>query len=147
MKLLPTLQNILKSLKIALSLSALTFLPACVSSSWIRQADSSVPVEAVHSGSGTVMSFRAHTTGDRLYVAGRAKPHQLRRPMRVDVQLIGADGRVVAQKSDELDTPKHLRLSSGRHGHNTYVASFPLSQARRAVKIRVVYHEFDHSDS
>jgi hypothetical protein len=147
MKLLPILQNILKPLKIGLSLSALTFLPACVSSSWIRQADSSLPVEEVHSGSGTIMSFRTHEASNRLYVTGRVKTLQLRRPLHVDVELIGGDGRVVAQKSDDLDTPKHPRLSSGRHGHDTYVASFPLSQARRAVKIRIVYHETDHGNS
>jgi hypothetical protein len=65
--------------------------------------------------------------------------------MHVDIQLIGADGRLIAEKTDYLRSPQHPRIDSGRHGHQSYVASFPLSEARQAVKIRVVYHAGQHS--
>lgn len=144
MKIFPTIQKILHLLKIGIAVTAFASLPACASSSWIKQADSGLPIEAVHSGSGTIMSFRARETSDRLFVAGRAKPHQLMQPMHVDIQLIGAGGRVIAEKTDDLDSPQHPRSGSGRRGHQSYVASFPLSDARQAVKIRVVYHGGDH---
>ena len=91
------------------------------------------------------MSFWAHETSDRLYVVGLAKPHQLVQPMHVDIKLIGADGRVIAEKTDRLDAPQHPRTSSGSLGHQSYVASFPLSEARQVAKIRVVYHTGQHS--
>ena len=146
MKIFPTIQKILHLLKIGIAVTAFASLPACASSSWIKQADSGLPIEAVHSGSGTIMSFRAHETSDRLYVAGRAKPHQLMQPVHVDIQLIGAGGRVIAEKTDDLDSHQHPRSGSGRRGHQCYVASFPLSDARQAVKIRVVYHGGDHRE-
>ena len=68
------------------------------------------------------------------------------RPMHVDIQLIEANGRVIAEKTDDLDTPRHPQISSSRHGHQSYVASFPLSEARQAVKIRVVYHGDYHRE-
>jgi hypothetical protein len=144
MKISPTLQKILDLLSIGIAVMMLVSLPACASSSWLKQAHTSLPIETVHSGTGAVMSFRAHETSDRLYVADLAKPHQLMKPMHVDVQLIGAGGRIIAEKSDDLDSPWHPRSSSGRHRHHSYVASFPLGQARQAEKIRVVYHEGDH---
>jgi hypothetical protein len=147
LKLLLTIQNLLKHVKMGLFVSVLTLLPACVSSSWVRQTASGLPIEAVHSESGAIMSFRAHETPDRLYVFGRAKTHQLKRPMHVDVQLIGPNGGVVAQRTDGLDTPHHPRSSPGRHEKELYVASFPLSEARQAVKIRVVYRESAHDNS
>lgn len=145
MKTSPTIRNIFSLVKAGLAVTALAALPACASSSWTRQANSGLPIEAVHSPSGVIMSFQAHETSDRLYVAGRAKPHQLLQPMHVDIQLIGADGRLLAEKTDSLDGPRHPRTGSGRHGHRSYVASFPLSEARQAVKIRVVYHAGPHS--
>ena len=144
MKISLPIQKILNSLKIGIAVTTSASLPACAFSSWIKQGDSGLPIEAVHSGSGTIMSFRAHETSDGLYVAGLARPHQLVQPMHVDIKLIGADGRVIAEKTEVLDAPQHPRTSSGSLRHRSYVASFPLSQARQAVKIRVVYHEGDH---
>ena len=146
MKISLTIQKILNSLKIGIAVTTLASLPACASSSWIKQGDSGLPIEAVHSGSGTIMSFRVHETSDRLYVTGLAKPHQLMRPMHVDIQLVGASGRVIAEKTDGIDSPHHPRSASGSRGHRSYVASFPLSDARQAVKIRVVYHYGDHRE-
>jgi hypothetical protein len=146
MKISLTIQKVLKLLKIGIAVTTLASLPACASSSLIKQADSGLPIEVVHSGSGTIVSFRAHEASDRLYVAGRAKPHQLTQPMHVDIQLIGAGGRVIAEKTDDLDSPQHPRSGSRRRGHRSYLASFPLSDARQAVKIRVVYHGDDHRE-
>ena len=146
MKICLTIQKILNSLKIGIAATTLASLPACAYSSWIKQRDSGLPIEAVHSGSGIIMSFRVHETSDRLYVTGRAKPHQLTRPMHVDIQLVGASGRVIAEKTDDLHSFKHPRTASGSHGHRSYVASFPLTDARQAVKIRVVYHGDYHRE-
>ena len=146
MKISFTNQKILNSLKIGIAVITLASLPACASSSWIKQGDSGLPIEAVHSGSGTIMSFRVHETSDRLYVTGLAKPHQLMQPMHVDIQLVGAGGRVIAEKTDGINSPHHPRSASGSRGHRSYVASFPLSDARQAVKIRVVYHKGDHRE-
>jgi hypothetical protein len=123
---------------VALALSVSAAVAGCF---WTRQSEAALPIETVVSRSGQVMSFRAHETSNRLYVNGQAKSPPLTRPMHIDVQLIGADGQVIAEKSDDLDAPRHPRVSSGRHGRQPYVASFPLSEARRAVKIRVLYHE------
>ena len=123
---------------VALALSASAAGAGCF---WTRQSEAALPIETVGLHSGQIISFRAHETSDRLYIQGQAKPHQLTRPMHVDVQLIGANGQVIAEATDDLDAPRHPRLSSGRHGRQSYVASFPLSEARQAVKIRMLYHE------
>ena len=146
MKISLTIQKILHLVKIGIAVTTLASLPACASSSWIKQADSGLPIEAVHSGSGTIISLRTHETSDRLFVAGLAKSHELMRPMHVDIQLIDANSRVIAEKTDDLDTPWDPQISSSRHGHQSYVASFPLSDARQAVKIRVVYHSDKHRE-
>ena len=144
MKILFTIQKILKLVKIGIAITTLASLSACASRSWIKQANSGLPIEAVHSGSGAIMTFWAHETSDRLYVAGLAKPHQLVQPMHVDIELIGADGRVIAEKTDRLNAPHHPRTSSGNLGHQSYVASFPLSETRQVAKIRVVYQTGQH---
>jgi hypothetical protein len=76
--------------KIALTLALLAALQACVSpSSFLRQANSSLPLEVIHGGSGQIMSFRAHETSDRLYITGTATSPFLKSTTHVDVQLIG----------------------------------------------------------
>ncbi len=145
MKISLTIQKILRLVKIGIAITTMASVSACASRSWMKQANSGLPIEAVHSGSGAIMTFWAHETSDRLYVAGLAKPHQLVQPMHVDIKLIGADGRVIAEKTDRLDAPHHPRTSSGNLGRQSYVASFPLSEARQVTKIRVVYHTGQHS--
>jgi hypothetical protein len=126
--------------------AAATVLSACASlDSYFRQADSSLPIEAIHSGVGQVMSFRAFETSDRLYVAGAVKGRFINPSTHVDVQLIDGSGRVVAEKQDDIDLA-HPRTAHGRHGRHSYVASFPLSEARQAAKIRVTYHNESHPD-
>lgn len=121
-------------------------LSACGSlDSYIRQADSSLPIQAIHSGTGQVMSFRAFETADRLYVAGATKGRFLNPSAHVDIQLIGNNGQIIAQEQDDIDLA-HPRTTRGRHGPQSYVASFPLSEARQASRIRVTYHNESHSD-
>lgn len=124
-----------------------TVLSACASlDSHFRQADSSLPILAIHSGTGQVMSFRAFETSDRLYVAGAVRGQFINPYMHVDIQLIDGSGHVVAEKQDDIDLA-HLRTGHGRHGRHSYVASFSLSEARQAAKIRVTYHSESHPDS
>lgn len=122
-------------------------LSACGSlDSYIRQADSALPIDAIHSGTGRVMSFRAFETADRLYVAGTTKGRFRNPSAHVDIQLIGKNGQIIAQEQDDIDFA-HPRTTQGRHGRQSYVASFPLSEARQASKIRVTYHSESHSSN
>jgi hypothetical protein len=131
-------------LKITVTFMAMTAVFACASpGSFFKQADSPLPIEVVHAGSGQIMSFRAHETSDRLYVAGIAKPFYLKSTTHVDVQLIGPAGNVIAEKQDDIDRV-HPRTSRSRGGHHSYAASFPLSEAHQAARIRVIYHGDAH---
>jgi hypothetical protein len=131
-------------LKIIVTLMAMAALSACASPGFFKQADSPLPIEVLHTGSGQIMSFRAHETSDRLYVAGIARPFYLKSTTHVDVQLIGPAGNVVAEKQDDIDRV-HPRTERSRGGHYSYVASFPLSEGRHAARIRVIYHGDAHS--
>lgn len=108
----------------------------------IKQGGSPLPMETIDTTHGHIESTRAFETKDALYVAGTMhKPpgHQLPKTAHVDVELIGANGRVLAEKHDKL-SPSHPRLSGGQGRKHSYVVSFPLETARQAVKIRVRYH-------
>jgi len=119
-------------------------LSACSSlDTWFKQADSPLPIEVQHSGGGEIMSFRAHETSDRLYVAGSARRHKLSNSAHVDIQLIGPSGNVIAEDQNDIN-PMHPRPGGGKRFTDSYVVSFPLSQARQAVKIRVTYHSSSH---
>jgi hypothetical protein len=131
-------------LKITATFMAMTAVFACESSgSFFKQADSPLPIEVVHAGSGQIMSFRAHETSERLYLAGVVKPFYLKSTTHVDIQLIGPAGNVIAEKQDDIDR-MHPRTSRSRGGHHSYAASFPLSEAHQAAKIRVIYHGDAH---
>ena len=122
-------------------------LSACGSlDSYVWQSRSPLPIEAIHSGAGQVMSFRAFETADRLYVAGATKGRFLNPFAHVDIQLIGNNGQIIAQQRDDIDLA-HPRTAQGRHGLRSYVASFLLSEARRASRIRVTYHNESHANS
>lgn len=119
-------------------------LSACSSlDSWGKQADSPLPIEVQHSGGGQILSFRAHETSDRLYVAGSARKHKLSNSAHVDIQLIGPSGNVIAEDQNDIN-PMHPRPGGGKRFTDSYVVSFPLSQARKAAKIRVIYHSNAH---
>ncbi len=127
-----------------LAMFASTFLGCTSLKTWFRQADSTLPLEATHSGSGKVASIRAFETSDRLYVAGSAIRNRLGRSGHVDIQLIGPDGSLIVEKRDAIHSV-HSAPGGGRRYDDTYVASFPLGDARKAAKIRVVYHPGNHS--
>lgn len=120
-------------------------LSACASlDSFFKQADSPLPIEVQHSGMGQIMSFRAHETSDRLYVAGIAKRYPLTARAHVDIQLIGSAGNVIAEKQDDINS-LHPAPGGGKRYSDAYVASFPLSEARQAATIRVIYRNGGHS--
>lgn len=116
-------------------------LTGCAST-LIKQGASPLPLETIDTTHGHIETTRAFETKDALYVTGTMhKPpgHHLPKAAHVDVELIGANGRVLAEKQDNI-SPKHPRLSGSQGRKHSYVVSFPLETARQAVKIRVRYH-------
>jgi len=67
----------------------------------------------------------------------------LKSTTHVDIQLIGPAGNVIAEKQDDIDRV-HPGTSRSRGGHHSYAASFPLSEAHQAARIRVIYHGDAH---
>lgn len=140
------IQKLSGSLQIGFAAMAIAPLAACVSNSWMRQPDSAMPIEAIHSGSGDLISFKSHETSDRLYVSGHIKKSfggHIPYAAHVDVLLIDTNGMVLAEKQDDIDPPSP-RSARSRSGRISYVASFPLSEARQAAKIRIIYHGSAH---
>ncbi|HEY5741350.1 MAG TPA: hypothetical protein VIS99_02310, partial [Terrimicrobiaceae bacterium] len=108
--------------------------------------DSPLSIESIHAPSGHIASARAFESGDKLYVAGsmrRTIGYAIHYAAHVDVQLIGQEGQVLAERQDDIDAVSP-RQERGRSGHYSYVASFPLTKARHAAKIRVTYHAATH---
>lgn len=130
--------------------AVLAGFPACAAlNSLFKTADSPLPVESVHSPSGQIASVRAFESSDKLYVAGstqRTTGYAIHYATHVDIELIGRDGRVLAEKEDDIDavSPRQERTRQARY---SYVASFPLSEARQAAKIRVAYHSAKHASA
>lgn len=122
----------------------LALLSACATR--FRHANSTLPIEIVPTDSSRIVTTRAHETSDRVYVAGSARPDRFGQT-HVDVQLIGSDGQVVAEDCHELDAIVHPRTARARSGNQNYVTSFPLNEARQAVKIRVFAHQGEHPSS
>lgn len=140
-----TLKKLFKLLFIStVAVSASAFTGCSSPDTWFKQADSPLPIEVQHRGHGKVLSFRAHETSDRLYVSGTAKNYDSSTITHLDIQLLGADGHVLAEKQDDLDGVPQPRISRNQSGRVSYVASFPLSEARQAVKIRVIYDSEKH---
>jgi hypothetical protein len=123
-------------------------LTACSSASnFLRTTNSSLPVETIHSSGGEVVGTLAYESSDRLYVSGHIQKSFGRHvpyAAHVDVQLIDNEGRVIAEKQDDIH-PEHPKSGSGRSGRTSYVASFPISEARQAAKIVARYHLNGHA--
>lgn len=119
-------------------------LGACATTgSLLQQSASPLPVDVQDSTGGKVVTTRAYETGDKLYVSGSMKKGfgtAITSAAHVDVRLIDSSGRIIAEKQDDID-PGHPMSSSGRSGRYSYVASFPLSEARQASKIVVLYEQ------
>jgi hypothetical protein len=114
-----------------------------------RTQDSPLPITVTHANSGSVASARAFETSDRLYVSGQVqhfRGYHLSASAHVDIQLIGKDGRVLAEKQDDIDLTAHPQTVAGSSRRASYVASFPMEQARQASTIRVTYHMESHPD-
>lgn len=128
--------------------TVLVAISACTSSnSFLRKADSSLPIQIVDSNGGKIASSRAFESSDRLYVAGslrRSLGSHIPTTAHIDVELISASGRVIAEKQDNVTSVNHPRTATGRSRRHSYVASFPLETAREATSIRVTYHPALH---
>ena len=120
-------------------LIALAMLAACASI--FKTTTSLLPIETIDATGGKVTGERAFESSDRLYVSGHIKKtfgSHVPYSAHVDVQLIGNTGRVIAEKEDDIE-PSHPKTGGGSD-HISYVASFPISEARQATKIVVRYH-------
>ena len=140
------MENIYRLLISSLAAFALMSLSACASSDFFTNNPSPLPLEAIDGTHGDIASTRAFETDDRLYVTGHMKKPRGRHiptSAHVDVQLIGENGHVLAEKQHDIE-PVHPRTFRAQTGRYSYVASFPLEQARQASKIRVSYHLESH---
>lgn len=140
----------MKKHSLILSLAAvalvLTGLPLGASSLFPSRQPSPLPVETVHASSGNIGSVRAWESGGLLHVSGhvrKAHGRSLHYAAHVDIQLVAADGRLLASRRDAID-PAHPLSTASRTGRYSYTASFPLDLARQAAHIRVIYHPAVH---
>ena len=142
------LTRTLRFTKIGCALITLAALTACASvNSFFKTTDSTLPTETLDSTGGEVSSARAYESADRLYVSGHIKKSLGRHipyAAHVDVQLVDKMGRVIAEKQDDIDPPRPKSFAA-MTGRISYVASFPLSDARQATKITVRYHLDGHT--
>jgi len=140
------MKNIQHSLVASLAVLALMSLSACASFDFFTTNPSSLPIEAVDAAPGRSFSTRAFETEHTLFVTGHMqKPggSHIPAPAHVDVQLIGKDGRVLAEEQIGID-PVHPRTSRALSSRHSFVAGFPIDLARKAAKIRVRYHLQTH---
>lgn len=103
----------------------------------------SLPVEASGQKTGALSGVQTYEHRGRLVVIGRAQTSFGTSRGHVDVQLLAADNRVVATKSDPI-TLGHPRGSQARHGNAAFHASFPADEVQFATKVRVSYHSGAH---
>lgn len=137
--------NKLSGFLTAASIFLVVTLTACASwDTWFKQGDSPLPIEVQHLGGGQILSFRAHETSVRLYVTGSARKHPLQTGGHVDIQLIGTASNIIAEKKDDIN-PVRFRPDGSNRYTDSYVVSFPLAEARKATKIRVIYHSGSHA--
>ncbi len=104
------------------------------------KTNSALPIEIIDSNGGKVASHAYESSG-RLYVSGHIQKsfgRHIPHAAHVDVQLVDKMGRVIAEKDADIDT-SHPITGGSRSGQIPYVASFPLNEARQAVKIVVRY--------
>jgi hypothetical protein len=105
-----------------------------------------VPLPTLRSpaGDGRIASSKAVKTGHSLRVGGRVRPVTAQPQAHVDIQVIGADGAVIAEATDRL-RPMQPGAGGGRRALDSYVASFHASVARDAVAVRIVYRNGPHA--
>lgn len=134
--------------RLAAAAFAFATLSACSSFTGSqRVGDSPLPIQTIDSSGGTLSNLRAYKTSDRIFITGslrKALGQNIPASAHVDVQLIAADGTVVAEEHDDIN-PSHPRLSQARFGRAPFVVSFPLVGVGEAVSIIVQYHPRVHS--
>ena len=111
-----------------------------------RVGDSSLLIQTVDASGGVLSGPRAYETADRLFVTGSLSQilgQDIPAPAHVDVQLVAADGTVLAEARDDIDS-SHPRLSRARRGRISFVVSFPLTEVGDAARIIVRYHPTFH---
>lgn len=112
-----------------------------------RVADSLLPIQIVDASGGVLSGVRAYETSNRLFVTGsvsRILGQDIPASAHVDVQLVAADGKILAEERDAIDS-SHPRLSRARNRRTPFVVSFPLTKVSAAVRIIVRYHRTFHS--
>jgi hypothetical protein len=132
--------NFGKTLRLT-TLAAATAIFAACATPQAATGKSPLPIEVIQSGHGHVLSFQARESGDRLYVTGRVKGHHIK--AHVDVLLLDANGKVLAERHDKIGAHQPLP-GGGSRAYDTYVASFTPGEARHARKIRVIFHNDSH---
>ncbi len=140
------MKNIQRLLVAILAVFALMSLSACASIDFFTTNPSPLPLEAVDAAPGSSFSTRAFETENSLFVTGhmhKQRGSHIPTPAHVDVQLIGKDGGVLAEELIDID-PVHPRSSRAMTGRQSFVARFPIDQARKASKVRVKYHLKSH---
>jgi hypothetical protein len=129
---------------------ALTLTACAVTGNLPRTADSPLPIKTMQAPGGAIANARAFETSDRLYVSGsmhRGSKHGSSLGSHVDIQLLGPNGRLLAEEQDEIDSAANSRTERGGGRRPTFVASFPLDLARQAECIQVGYHPTRHAAS
>lgn len=108
------------------------------------RVSSPLVIESQGSTASELKGFRAVESKDKLYVTGSIR----KRPgntllSHVDVQLVDAQGRVIAEVRERISY-RHPNTGNGKIGRSPFAASFPLAEARQAAKIVVRYHSGSH---
>lgn len=111
-----------------------------------QSTSSALPLEVHPSPCGSIISSTAFEKSGRLYVSGMARKESAACLGRIDVQLTGSDGRIVAAKGDSIQTPAP-RPGGGRLATGFFAVSFPLEEARQSAKIRVVHNSEIHASA
>jgi hypothetical protein len=135
--------------KFLASLSLIGAISGCSSiGDFTRTQESPLQIMVTHAKSGIVESAQAIETSDRLYVSGQVQHYagyNLPVTAHVDIQLLGKNGRILAEMQDDIDLTRHPRTTALRGRRDGFVASFPIEQSRQAVGIRVIYHLESHA--
>jgi hypothetical protein len=110
-------------------------------------ADPPLSLRITNAPGGTLTNNHLATRANKLFVTGsfdQTLGIEIPAAAHVNVQLFAADGSLVAEGRDDIDSA-HPRLSRGRHGRVPFVVTFPPELARQAALVHVTYHPTPHS--
>jgi hypothetical protein len=113
-------------------------------SAYAGASSATLALEKISLSSGKITSARVFETPERLYVTGSAGQRPLSPGAHVDILLVSSNGTVVAEKQDKINA-LHAAPGGGKRYDDSFVASFPLAEARRAEKVRVVLRGNPHT--